>query len=339
MVTKMTNVRKNEYIPPNSNQRDIKKKNIDDKISNIIATIIFVIFIINLYSGLESVFMIPHSLISQGGKIFVAAVILINIMSLINRINLRIILLLFFTTFVIGFNLVFFPENQSVFIGISTTFVTMCLPIMVCIYAIKDVGILYVKLNRISYLIAVIVLFSLIGFNLFGFSFNNNEYAMGFGAAIMLPTCFLIVDALNKKKLAIILAFANIIAIVFYGSRGPLLSIGLWIFLYLYQSVLSKNINKKTKIRYSILIFTGILTLTFLYFDGFNLIYQFLESRGVYSRTLYLFANNFGHLSNRDIIYSYFWEAIKASPFTIRGIGADRVALNAYPHNIIIELL
>jgi len=124
-----------------------------------------------------------------------------------------------------------------------------------------------------------------------------------------------------------------------YGSRGPLLSIVLFIFLYLYQSVLSKNIDKKTKTRFNILIITGILTFTFLYFDGFKLIYQFLESRGFYSRTLYLFANDFGHLSNRDSIYNYFWEAIKSSPFTIRGIGADRVALNAYPHNFIIELL
>jgi len=197
----MTTGEKNEYIPQNFNQANIMKRNIDIKISNIISVIIFTLFIINLYSGLESIFMIPHSFISQVAKIFIAAVIIINIMSLINRINLRIILLLLFATFVIGFNLIFFPNNQRVLIGISTTFVTMCLPIMMCIYAIKDMGVLYDKLRRISYLIGIIVLFSLIGFNLFGFSFNNNEYAMGFGAAIMLPTCFLVVDALNKKNL------------------------------------------------------------------------------------------------------------------------------------------
>ena len=126
---------------------------------------------------------------------------------------------------------------------------------------------------------------------------------------------------------------------MFYGSRGPLFSIGIWLILYLYQSVTSKNISRTNKIWFTVLILIGTLTFVFLYFDGFKIIYQYLESKGIYNRTLYLFAYNFGHLSNRELLYKYFWDAIKASPFTIRGIGADRVALGAYPHNIIIELI
>lgn len=318
---------------------NIKKKKYDEKIASIISVILVSIFIINLHSGLESILRVPHSYVSLIGKYVIALFFLINGMTIIKRINVKIVLLILFTVFIAGLNLLFFSDNLKAFINILFTFLTMCLPIMICIYAIRDMEILYRKLKQTSYVIGVIVFLSMIIFNLFGFAFNNNEYSMGFGASIMLSTCFLIIDALNNKFLAFILSSTNILAIMLYGSRGPLLSIGLWVFLYLYQSVSSKDVNKKIKVRFKILFLIGTLTFIFLYFDGFKLIYQFLEAKGIYSRTLYLFANNFGHLSNRDLLYNYFWDSIKDSPFSIRGIGADRVAYGAYPHNIIIELL
>ena len=335
----MTNAEKQEYFDPYDELRNIQEKIYDERISNIISVVIVTIFIINLYSGLESVFEIPHSYISLIGKIVVATFLFANIMVLINRINQKIVLLFFFTAFVAGSNFLFFPDNQIAFTNIFITFLTICLPMMICIYAIKDMGVLYRKLKRTSYIIGAIVLLSLIGFNLLGFTFNNNEYSVGFGASIMLPACFLIEDALNKKPFALILALAIILAIVLYGSRGPLLSIGLWLLLYLYQSVSSKNVNKKINKKFGVVFLIGIFTFIFLYFDGFNSIYQYFEAKGVYSRSLYLFANDFGHLSNRDILYNYFWDAIKDSPFEVRGIGADRVVRGAYPHNIVIELL
>jgi O-antigen ligase len=155
---------------------------------------------------------------------------------------------------------------------------------------------------------------------------------------ILIPAIVEINEFLNKKKLFSLLIFAlSSIIIISFGSRGALLCLIIYVFLRFY--IYTKNKNLKIvflKLFLALLIIFGILNINGIIVFLNNM----LISIGINSRTLYLFLNNFDHLSGRNEIYELILGYISKQSLFGSGIGYDRVLLNgAYSHNLFLEMI
>ncbi len=122
------------------------------------------------------------------------------------------------------------------------------------------------------------------------------SYAMGLPLLLHLNV---FID--SKKNLYLFVAIYEFILILLFGSRGIILAI----ILFILFKFIEADLSPLKKILYS---FIGIVLLL-AFSINFNKIGQgiisFLDSKGLYSRTLTLFFrdNNLLHLSDRDYIW------------------------------------
>lgn len=172
--------------------------------------------------------------------------------------------------------------------------------------------------------------------------FIQNNYSMGIGYDYELAAMIFLVQFFYEKKAFMSLVFSIICEglALLYGSRGSL--VGFTVFLLVYY-IWARKINYKNLF----IFFLGIIIAIVISSpDIMYILYRMLESKGIYSRTIYRFVVS-GDVANETGRTKYIWpvlvEKLKSlNFFEMMGAYGDRSLIpttQPYAHNFVLEIL
>lgn len=221
--------------------------------------------------------------------------------------------------------------EKSLLINSLVWTLIICIPLGIYVYSIKNTKIFYDLFIKHSITMTIICLLMLF------FSSKDSQYSISFSYALLVPSIFHLNEWFNyKRKMFLILFITEMVGILMYGSRGPLISI--ICFLLIRFIISEKNIIKK-----SFISLTAVITVMALYYNLEKIgliILRFLEKKGYYSRTLIiLFTNRITYDSGRFDLFNYYLKLVAEKPIVGWGVFGGWLNKSLGPHNIIIEIM
>lgn len=250
-----------------------------------------------------------------------------------SKVKLLIIYIIFVLIFLVHYLL--FPENLLYLKELVFPLFFMGLPAFVYSLTIDNWTILKQMMKKAGLIVFLFGAFQSI--LIFTGQVTLGSYSMSLSYYMLLPTLLFLDEFLNKFSMkAFLLSIVSIIIILALGSRGPILSIIIFVFLMLIRSS-SKFSFKKTFI-YGTFISISLFIIIF-----FKQILVFLDNLllnfGIQSRTIRLFLREDLYLSGRDSLYQAVIDGISNKPVLGLGIGGDRLVNNgSYVHNLFLEI-
>ena len=308
----------------------------ETRLCKFVSAVILCVFLTNISYGISGAMGFHPSLISGFLKMVMALLFLFRAGIILKRMDQRLLLFLGTAICVVTADYIAFPALEAYFTDTLITFFSFCLTTYIVCYQIRDHKKLKIEITRASYLIAAMAGLLLAGiFSGRLPSFNNGGYSMGFGYSCVVPAIFLSAEAVqHRRKAAAVGAAVLTIAIVAFGSRGPLIE------LFLFTAFLAvRDAFEKRKYVRGGLITAGIGALLLAYKDLLMLLGEFLQRYGLQSRTIQTLTAETVHLSGRDRLFERLLPAIMEAPFAVRGINAEWAVIGIYAHNIAVELL
>ncbi len=203
------------------------------------------------------------------------------------------------------------------------------IPLLSMFLNVKDTEFMLLNTRGCVYVASSIVLLMLVRRTIVG-------YSMSMGYALLYPTLLLIHMLIKKKNFlfAVMLAI-NALFIVSYGSRGPILCIGVFLIIYIFFGG-DKSMEKKV---FWILLCAIIgIGLLFQYKNVLRLLIRILEYGGIQSRSLGYFLERI-HYTGRELVWEAAIQHIKERPLLGWTVGVDISLLGFYPHQLFLEFL
>lgn len=170
---------------------------------------------------------------------------------------------------------------------------------------------------------------------------HRMSYNLGFGYDTLLFTLFALFAALKEgKKIDWGFGLGGVLIILLGGSRGPILDLGIFFFIYMLISFQ----HSKKKVRSVFLIVTITILLVLSYQWLLLQLGAVMNKIGISSRFIRkLLEGSIASDSGRNIIWSAAIEMIKAHPLGYGAMGTRHVIYYiidvGHPHNIFLELL
>ena len=196
-------------------------------------------------------------------------------------------------------------------------------------YAVEDKQNLYRELLRSSWLLFVVMVI---------YSLRITTYSMHFGYSILLLILLHLNEATNGKKWYWLLAVVETVLLLRLGSRGAVISIGVFLALKVIA-----NSTSRYKFFYAGLLLAVLAGLLYTINNYGLVFYQYLASQGRASRTMYLLLTGqmTSHDSGRMDLWRMSIEAIKRKPWFGWGIGGVTSELQGhpYPHQMFLDLM
>lgn len=325
-------------------QNLIQEKRDDRALSGILVAVIVGLYLTNVVSGIGRYIGLTSPMISLVSKVLILASIIRCVTIFLYRFNFAMSFTTYLLILVISVHFVFFRENGQFLFGegrgsiMDSTVVTFLIRILPAIYTItiiRDFDILLKRLQNAAALMSVFTLMVLMIYG--GEAFEH--YSMGFGNAMILPTCLTMTKAADEnqkplmKRATILLSVVDLFAEAMYGSRGAFVAVvGFTIYYFLWEQIRQRRIA-------AILETTGILLLAATYKKLLKIVNDFALKLGYYSRTLTSLASDKVSDSGRSNLYDPIKREIMDSPLKIRGINSDWESIGFYCHNWILEVL
>lgn len=225
------------------------------------------------------------------------------------------------TLVILIFNIIIFPQNEIFLWQNSLRFLLpVVIPTALCLTYVPSVDIVESILYKISWITAFLALVYAISYLLGIFLYRG--YSMSFSYGLLLP----MLSLFSKKNMySIIASLFLFLMVVGIGSRGAAVCFVLYVLYDIFQ------------VRRNFVVL--LMTLLGVFFLTLSSLAEWFESLGIFSRTLYLFLNDVGHMSGRDILYDRMLGVFWNNPIMGIGLFGDRLHLGgAYVHNIILEL-
>lgn len=324
------------YFQLSLNNSNVNKE--EKNICNFVVFCIFCLYVVNASYVLGALTKISSSIFSTVAKVLIGGLFIVMIPNWINRFNTKI----FFLTFILGMifasNYLLFPQYNSYFKETIVTFWTTCFIMMFSICCVNDYSLLVKKIEKLSYIIAWSCLLVII-LRIINRSSLDSFYSMGFGYACLFPALFVVKSMFDKSSFLSILRFIIIIiAIILFGSRGPLIGIAVFTVCYLFL-LLSKKQLKSKKTIFIILFLLFSLTLLIFHNSISHYLLKIFAHFGVRSRTVELLFGDLFYSSGRDAVQETVLNDILSSPFNVRGIHSDAFIAGTYSHNLILEII
>ena len=245
----------------------------------------------------------------------------VSVPILIKRKSALILITYGITLLIYVIHIAVFPETIEYWHKEAFRFtIPISIPCALCVIAVKDRYIFYYVLRILAYLAGLLCMFTglsiLTGRYDIGFSYNQ-----GLGYTVLFPILVLYYE---RKWYSLTFAAVLFLILLLYGSRGPVLSLALFIAYYLF-----------TKRKYGLTII-----IVFALFFGASILNSALQSQGLSSRTLELYLSGELDTENgRDALRQQINKGIEANPSGY-GLFGDRVithgANNA--HSIVREM-
>lgn len=322
----------------------IEEKRDDSALSFILVAVMTGLYLTNVVSGIGRYIGLTSPMITLAAKVIILCAIIRCALIFLYRINAAMAVTTYILLFVIAIQLAFFPENGQFLAGSGrggvmestvAMFVITILPAIYTISVIRDFDILLHRLQNAAMVISAFTLMILVIYG--GDAFE--KYSMGFGNAMILPTCLTMTktaDANQKplvKRTAVILSVVDVFAEAMYGSRGAFVAVvGFTVYYFLWE-----QIRQRKPIA---IVDTGvILLLAGTYKKLLKIVNDFANSLGYYSRTLTSLASDHVSDSGRSNLYDPIKREIMAAPLRIRGINSDWESVGFYCHNWILEIV
>lgn len=242
--------------------------------------------------------------------------------------------MLFLSLYVIS--ILRYPEAQSAILSRGIWTFVFCIPFASLAYGMRNSCRFISKPMTIAMLIMFVEGIYVFYHNGIVGVVANVEYNMAFGYMLLLPTLYFIYQGCFNKWF-LFLAGILLLLIFLYASRGPLLFIVLFVFLFFIGR--QKGVNK------FLLILGIVFVCCFIYitFDTIvsGLVY-FADELGLHSRTLNKMLQGdeaLTNLSGRDIIWQETQNNIMKKPWLGWGIAGELSYMVSYPHNFILEVV
>lgn len=292
-------------------------------------------FAANLAFGLQEVFGLSQQTVSLACKALIL-VSLLPCLSTLLRLDITPMILTVFVAFACSIiQIVLFPSLNPWFLSVLSDFVTLCLPMMFCLYMIDDYKMLMRRLATVSILISSII--SVLMLTLGGALFSH--YSMGFSNVLVIPINTLIFSASHmyrgwKRVACVVLAAADCFAILAYGSRGALVAV----VVYLVYTILFRESMARAEIVRKMLACAAIVFVAVFFQDIVIILDSILRGVGFSSRTLSLLSVDTMHDSGRFELWRIIWEDCMRDPLAIRGICSEYPLIGIYCHSIVLGL-
>lgn len=268
-------------------------------------------------------------------KLIIAAIYLYSFKAVWNR-NSKIFMITFIFTFtIILLQYLFYPQNIS---GINSILMYMLLiniPTFIYLISIKDISI-FMRATRLASYIIFTIVFTLGILVLTGFV-ELDTYSMSLSYYALFPALISLGDLLKSVRLKQAIIFiVSLLIIIILGSRGPLLCIATFFLLNFFKkekAMTVKEILTKT------FIVLGTILIAINLKNIFGFLYEYFLTRGIYSRTLFMFQEDNYSVSGRDHILNSIIGEIITKPITGIGVAGDRILTGTYSHNIFVEII
>lgn len=236
--------------------------------------------------------------------------------------------------FLVHPSLINIPETIT---SITNFFYYSLLPI-IFLPTVKDKHIYFRLLISGTRIFSIFVI-GVCTFSLFSASFAS-AYSMTFGSHLLLPVCVMCCVAIKDMKISdIIILLLEIIYIIMYASRYPLLCIATSIIVLAVRYRFRKSRFRGLWILLLLLVVSAVVF--FICFGGLDQILSFMNSREIDSRTLtLLLSGNISSDSGRGEIHDQLVEEIIKRP--LLGYGSFGGIYSSYihqPHGLIYDML
>ena len=216
---------------------------------------------------------------------------------------------------------------------LQQAFRTLCVNVPLAFHAasVRSKEILYYVMLKTSYVL--ILMLNLV------FITNRQQayyYSMSTSYALLVPT-LVQASAFFEKRRAINLIFflLAVSGMALYGARGPLVSVvAFFVFWYLASP-------RKLVYKFWVGLLGGLLALflTLVWDQMLGTLLAFLQSRGIYSRTLHLlYTGSLLQTSYCDQLFDYY-VALQSRSHCWGGVFGGWINDASSPHNMLIELL
>ena len=256
--------------------------------------------------------------------------ILTAIPSIIRRNRKKFFYAYVFTITIILVTYLIFPNNRIYLKQECKYIFLLCLPSFLGIASIKELNVLKENLLRFSYIMVITVIIYVILILVGRISVLQGDYNMAFSYYLLIPSIILFEQ--RHRLINFVLFIGVTLSVLFFGSRGALFSIVLYMIISSF--ILSKKRNTV------VITIIGIFFLVF-YKEITRMLLELANILGIYSRSIYLLLSNefITHNSGRDVFYEKILSYLKEYPIFGNGLWGDRVILEgAYSHNLILEL-
>ncbi|MBQ3473970.1 O-antigen ligase family protein [Candidatus Saccharibacteria bacterium] len=210
--------------------------------------------------------------------------------------------------------LLYYP--QTIY-GLSLLFIAL---------SIKDYANLYDYFSRYSFVISIFSIFIIF------VDRGTFVYNMHYSYIVLIALCFHTLNLFNdKKKIDFFYLLLDIVLILLFGSRGPILCYSFFLIMYVLFG------NQKGYLK--ALFITMITIVSFNVERVLSTISDITSLFGVRSRTISLLISNPQHVSGRDIILQDTLALIKKNPVIGYGIAGEYKYLKDYPHNLFLDVI
>lgn len=250
--------------------------------------------------------------------------------------KLIILTYIFFAT-VFLVNVLLFPQNINEIKLLLFNFFIICLPCFLLSFSIDNYDHLLNKLRihgRIIFIVGIFMSYLIIFKNI---DIGKN-YSMSLSYYLLIPALTYLYHFLKTFTLSSMLIFIlSTLGILLIGARGPILCIGVYTVIYIFNNVRGYN-SKARLVFYATFIFIFCIAIIF-FKDILLLISRILDYFNIDSRTINVLLNDIFYLSTRERLYMGAIQLFKENPLIGIGIGGDRVYLQGYVHNLFLELI
>src|SRR5690625_690076 len=278
------------------------------------------------------------NLIQVLSKVIVSLFYIIAFKDIMKRKLGSFLIIYFIVFFILLLNLLIFPENSLYIQSIIFNLLFVSIPSLIYMLSINNYNVFDNILNKISnilFILGIVFLMLLLTGNI-----ALERYSMSLGYYFLIPLLINTKKYLDSYNYIFLLnTLILLITIISIGSRGPLLSFGVYFILY----IIIKDKKKSYKPVLNLFFLTIIFSIGYMFrINLLNKIISFINLYGIESRTLNLFVNNQEegiYLSGRDKLYEESFKLIKENHFLGKGLAGEISILETYSHNFFIEVL
>lgn len=216
----------------------------------------------------------------------------------------------------------------------SSMYVTLglCVPLVLCVIAIRDKSILYKTMAQYSYVILASSLIALVSLG------RVSNYSMSLTSYILL---FVLIRynelILNKGFWNLVFAIYGVAFILIYGNRAAVLGMGFYIVLNLIWG----NIFSAKKLVLVVLLAIGSIIFVLNFENIVRTAYAVLQKYGYRSYIIesLIYGVFFQSDSRTGFLFPHYWELIRQKPWFGWGIYGGYISEGLGPHNLMLEYL
>ena len=214
-----------------------------------------------------------------------------------------------------------------------------CLPVLfLLICGSIDFTLLMKEMYKAGKLVLILFAICFFYFRIGTSSLSIEYMTFSYYALPAICICLAYTDYDKKSQLLEkVLVILGLVITLIAGARGALVCNMVFILLLV---LFSQKISKNKKILICVILAISIFLISIFFNEILSGLLAFLNSKGIYSRTLSKMTQaSFANSDDRNILWEVALAATKKSPLLGYGMWGDRPIVNGYVHNIVVELL